>query len=90
MTSRWTAARWRGAFLDIVEKGTGSTLAALMQRFLKIRMLKPPPGTVIHKPREVVGEYQGRKYHRGAHRRAAARAGDHVGGAGVRGRQGAD
>ena len=50
-----------GGFLDIVEKGTGSTLEALMQRFIKIRMAKPPAGTVIHKPREVVGEYQGRK-----------------------------
>lgn len=50
-----------GGFLDIVEKGTGSTLEALMQRFIKIRMSKPPAGTVIHKPREVVGEYQGRK-----------------------------
>ena len=48
-----------GAFLDIVEKGTGSTLAALMQRFLKVRMLKPPAGTVIRKPREIVGEFQG-------------------------------
>lgn len=48
-----------GAFLDVVEKGTGSTLEALMQRFLKVRMTKPPAGTVIRKPREIVGTYQG-------------------------------
>ena len=48
-----------GAFLDSVEKATGSTLEALMQRFLKIRMSKPPAGTVIRRPREVIGEYKG-------------------------------
>jgi len=50
-----------GGFLDVVEKGTGNTLEALMQRFIKIRMAKPPAGTAIHKPREVVGEFDGRK-----------------------------
>lgn len=43
-----------GGFLDVVEKGTGNTLEALLQRFLKMRMCKPPAGTVIRKPREVL------------------------------------
>jgi hypothetical protein len=48
------------AGLDVMEKGTGSTLEALLQRFIIIRMRKAV-GAQPHKPREVVGEFQGRR-----------------------------
>jgi hypothetical protein len=47
------------AGLDVMEKGTGSALEALLQRFIIVRMLKPPAGTDIRKPREVVDAGRG-------------------------------
>jgi hypothetical protein len=42
------------AALDVMEKGTGSTLEALLQRFIIIRM-KKAIGCAPRKPREVIG-----------------------------------